>query len=141
MWPQTFADRLQSWNQLRSRCATADCNLAIELIDAWWRRSPWCPYHLHWDDRSDWPDPWQLLDDNVFCDLARGLGMLYTITLVDRADLQDSVLTDYRGDNLVLINSGKYILNWSGTGSVNINPDSCNTKRFVTQQQLKQQLC
>lgn len=141
MWPQTFADRLQSWNRLRAQCATQDCDRTIELIDTWWRATPWCAYHLHWDDRATWPDPWQLLDDNIFCDLARGLGMLYTLTLLNRSDIQDSILTDCCGDNLVLVGGGKYIMNWSGSGSVNINPDSRNLKRLVTQQELKQQLC
>jgi hypothetical protein len=36
--------------------------------------------------KPTWPDPWQLLSDDVYCEVARGLGILYTITLLDRAD-------------------------------------------------------
>jgi hypothetical protein len=109
-------------------------------LDAWWQQTPWCPYHLHWDDRETWPDPWQLLDDNIYCGLARGLGILYTITLIDRADLQDAVLTEVDGDNLVLIGRGKYILNWSGLSPLNISPNSKNLRRRISQQELKQKI-
>lgn len=140
MWPKTFPERLQSWAALREQCASADLDTAIKHIDAWWQQTPWCPYHLHWDDRDTWPDPWQLLDDNIYCGLARGLGIMYTITLINRPDLQDAVLTEVDGDNLVLIDQGKYILNWSGLSPLNINPNSKNLRRRISQQELKQQI-
>ena len=83
---------------------------------------PWRPYYLHWDDQANWPDPWQLLSDNCYCDVARGLGILYTITLLDRADLTpvDLVLTE-DGTNLVRVAKEKYILNWEPDSIVNTN--------------------
>jgi hypothetical protein len=67
-----------------------------------------------------WPNPWQLLSDNVYCEVARGLGILYTITLLDRADMAPArlVLTD-AGRNLVLVAKEKYILNWDAGNIVN----------------------
>ena len=120
MWPTTFADRLDSWNQLRQHCQTLPIESALLEINRWWFNVPWRPYYLHWDDQPDWPDPWQLLSDNVYCDLARALGILYTITLLDRADMADAelVLTE-TGDNLVQVAKEKYILNWTGNEIVN----------------------
>jgi hypothetical protein len=120
MWPQTFGQRLESWNQLRDCCSTVSIESALESINAWWFQSPWQPYYLHWDDHDVWPDPWQLLSDNYYCDLARGLGILYTISLLDRADMADArlILTD-KGDNLVLVAKEKYILNWERDSIVN----------------------
>lgn len=140
MWPRTFPERLQAWNTLREQCASADLETCIRQLDAWWQQTPWCPYHLHWDDRDTWPDPWQLLDDNIYCGLARGLGILYTITLIDRSDLQDAVLIEVDGDNLVLIGRGKYILNWAGPSPLNINPNRKNLQRRISQQELKQKI-
>ena len=65
---------------------------------------------------------------------------MYTITLIDRPDLQDAVLTEVDGDNLVLINRGKYILNWPGLSPLNINPNSKNLQRRISQQELKQKI-
>ena len=120
MWPKTFSARLESWNLLREQCQILPAQTALENINAWWFRVPWRPYYLHWDDQLTWPDPWQLLSDDVYCDLARGLGILYTVTLLDRTDLASErlVLTE-SGYNLVLVAKEKYILNWEPNTVVN----------------------
>jgi hypothetical protein len=139
MWPITFAIRLESWNDLRKRCQTLPIEQALDAINSWWFAVPWRPYYLHWDDQANWPDPWQLLSDNHYCDLARGLGILYTITLLDRADLNDAtlVLTE-SGDNLVLVAKSKYILNWD-RGTIVNTIQAVNIKKQLTQLAVKQQ--
>ena len=139
MWPVDFAQRLESWNNLRNLCQTLPSEQALESINSWWFNVPWRPYYLHWDDQPNWPDPWQLLSDNHYCDLARALGILYTITLLDRADLGDAtlVLTE-SGDNLVLVAKSKYILNWDRDTVVNTNQET-NIKKQLTQSAVKQQ--
>ena len=120
MWSQYFSARLENWNLLRDQCQNLPIESALEQINSWWFAVPWRPYYLHWDDQTTWPDPWQLLSDNVYCDLARALGILYTITLLDRADMASTtlVLTE-EGDNLVLVAKEKYILNWNPDSIVN----------------------
>lgn len=140
MWPKTFAERLESWAQLRRQSSTTDAETALHAINSWWFQTPWRAYHLHWDDQAEWPDPWQLLSDDIYCPLARGLGILYTITLLDRKDLQDAVLAEVGSDNLVLVNKSKYILNWESNTVVNINPTGTKTRHSVTQEQIKQQI-
>lgn len=120
MWQKTFAERLDRWNVLRSTCQDLPIDQALHTINHWWFQSPWKPYYLHWDDQSSWPDPWQLLSDNVYCELARGLGILYTISLLDRADMADAELVLTKEDsNLVLVAKEKYILNWDSDIIVN----------------------
>jgi len=140
MWPRTFAERLESWTQLREQASTADAETALRAINSWWFQTPWRAYHLHWDDQSAWPDPWQLLSDDLYCPLARGLGILYTITMLDRPDLQDAVLAEFDSDNLVLVDKKKYILNWDSDTIVNINPTGSRTRHSITQEQIKQQI-
>ena len=140
MWPLTFEQRLHAWGVLRESVQHASLDQAVAEINSWWFRTPWRAYHLHWDDQSKWPDPWELLSDNIYCDLARGLGILYTITLLDRQDLQDSVLAESDQGNLVLVQDKKYILNWDSQQVLNINPGQIKAQHSVTQQQLKQQL-
>lgn len=137
MWPANFADRLAAWADLRSQVQSLDAESALLAINSWWSNSPWQPYYLHWDDQPKWPDPWQLLSDNVYCDLAKGLGIMYTISLLDRADMADAelVLTD-DGDNLVLVAKEKYILNWSRDSIVNNKP-KVKTIRKLKQYQIK----
>ena len=140
MWPKTFAERLESWAQLRQQASTATVETALKTINSWWFRTPWRAYHLHWDDLAVWPDPWQLLSDDLYCPLARGLGIMYTITMLDRPDLQDAVLAEFDSDNLVLVAKEKYILNWDSTTVVNINPTGSRSRHSITQEQLKQQI-
>ena len=112
-WPTTFDARLLSWYRLREQVQSLPLESALKNINTWWFGTPWRPYYLHWDDQPAWPDPWQLLSDDIYCDLARGLGILYTITLLDRADMApaDLILTG-DGSNLVQVSKEKYILNW-----------------------------
>ena len=124
---------------MREQCLTMSVHDALTKINAWWFQSPWSAYHLHWDDQADWPDPWQLLSDNMYCPVARGLGILYTIAMIDHPELQDAVLTDTGTDNLVLIANEKYILNWDQSRVLNIDPGPYRVRHSLTQQQVQQQ--
>ena len=131
MWPTTFAERLDSWNLLRSQCQNIPIESALTTVNQWWFNAPWRAYHLHWDDQQDWPDQWELLSDNIYCDLARGLGILYTITLLDRADIDDATLVlTKNGYNLVLVAKEKYILNWDRDTVVNTNQEDETVKQM-----------
>ena len=140
MWPRTFAERLESWAQLREQAFTADVETALAAINSWWFQTPWQAYHLHWDDQLLWPDPWQLLSDDLYCPLARGLGILYTITMLDRPDLQDAVLAEVDSDNLVLVDKKKYILNWDPEQMLNITLGSFKSHHSITQEQIQQRI-
>jgi hypothetical protein len=140
MWPATFEQRLHAWGVLRESVQHASVEQALADINVWWFHAPWRAYHLHWDDQAVWPDPWQLLSDNLYCDLARGLGILYTITMLDRLDLQDAVLAETDQGNLVLTQDKKYILNWDSEQVLNINPGQINVQHSITQEQIKQQI-
>jgi hypothetical protein len=135
MWPKTFQLRLDAWAELRKQIQTLPAEQALARINTWWHQTPWRAYHLHWDDQESWPSPWELLSDNFYCDVAKSLGMLYTISLLDHPDLIDAelVLTK-QGDNLVLVCQGKYILNWSPDTVVNTNHKLEINKRLTQSQ-------
>ena len=137
MWYTDFSDRLEAWAILRTEAQSLSLVEALQKINDWWFNSPWKSYYLHWDDQLLWPDPWQLLSDNVYCDLAKALGILYTISLLDRADMADAelVLTD-DGSNLVLVAKRKYILNWNKDSIVN-NKQKVKPVRKLQQHQIK----
>jgi hypothetical protein len=120
MWHKDFASRLGAWADLRKEVQSMPLEQALQTINTWWYQAPWTGYYLHWDDMLTWPDPWQLLSDNIYCDVARGLGILYTLTLLDHTDLTsiELILTE-DNRNLVLVNQEKYTLNWDTTIIVN----------------------
>ena len=130
-WPHTFQHRLQAWLDLRERCRSLDLDSTISAVDQWWRNTPWRPYYLHWDDRDDWPNPWQLLADNEYCDVARALGIVYTVRLLDRPDCMDAVMVSAQQGNLVLVQGGKYVMNWTHDEIVNIQSTQIKIERTL----------
>jgi len=140
MWPVQFERRLAAWNQLREITFDQDLPDALQSINLWWHQTPWCPYHLHWDDQNTWPDPWQLLSDNVYCDLARALGIMYTIVLSDRLDLTDSSIIETESGNLVQVNQGKYILNWGRDIVLNTSLEQQKITNVISYDSIRSQL-
>lgn len=139
MWPNNFADRLKSWADLREQAQTQDLEQALNTINTWWFNTPWKSYYLHWDDQLNWPDPWQLLSDNIYCEVARGLGILYTISMIEHPAVAsaDLVLTE-DGHNLVLVNKEKYILNWEREIVLNTH-QAVKIKKKLSAEQTTQQ--
>ena len=133
MWHKDFASRLGAWAELRKEVQSMPLEQILQTVNSWWYKAPWTGYYLHWDDMAKWPDPWQLLSDNIYCDLARGLGILYTITLTDHTDLisAELVLTE-DNRNLVLINQEIYTLNWDSKVIVNTPLLQKVKHRFIT---------
>jgi len=118
MWAYDFGDRLSEWRNLRYRCQSLDqCMLTI---NDWWWQAPMVNHYLHWDDYQKWPTPWELLADNIFCDLARAVGILYTVSMLERTDIADISIVQTKRYNLVQVNAGKYILNWCPGEILNI---------------------
>ena len=132
---KSFEDRLATWKRLRDNLVSHPD--PIQTAINFWNQLPKSSRSIDPYDQTTWPDPWQLLSDNIYCDVARGLGIMYTISLLDRDDLANAELvltTD--GYNLVLVDKTKYILNWHPDSIVNINLAPI-VKRKLTINQLK----
>jgi len=110
--------RLKSWSTLRSTVSTLPISEKCIEVDNFWQRVPLVNHYLHPDFIKDWPDPWQLISDNLYCNYARALGMIYTLILTDTKNIE---LVDAKDDNsnevvLVLVDDAKYVLNyWPNT--------------------------
>lgn len=130
----TYANRLLSWSGLRESVEDMSPSEALQHINSWWFDAPWHPYGLHWDDRDRWPDPWALLEDSALCPVARALGMVYTVSMLERDDLDEveMILTD-TGETLVVYEDT--ILNWDREPVLNTN--STNVKRKITVQEVR----
>jgi len=117
-------DRLRSWREFRIRLNSLTMDSAMAELSQFWSRAPFTPYHLE-SNPETWPDPWTLIEENYYCDIAKCLGIMYTVTLtqhkqeltVDYRVYQDSIGHEY---NLAWINQGKYILNLIDGEVVNI---------------------
>ena len=82
-----YETRLQSWYSLRSKICQVDIKTKCLTVDAWWHNAPLVNHYLHPDDIDKWPGPWELMIDNNYCMLARGLGIYYTLWLTGIKDI------------------------------------------------------
>ena len=129
MWPESYADRLRDWNLLRDQCHDVPVGQALLTINDWWFHAPVATRTIIWEHHEKWPDPWQLLANDRCCDLARGLGIVYTVIMTEHPAVADVVLTQTDHDNLVLVNRGKYILNWAQGQLLNIQSQAVQIRR------------
>ena len=121
MWETAYQDRLADWHRLRQDAQTLNQYDQLILINNWWFCAPIVNQTIRWDNYEEWPNPWHLLTNNGYCDLARALGIVYTLMLVDPPQYNILEIIATEKDNLVQVDSGKYILNWAPGEMLNIN--------------------
>ena len=109
-----YETRLKFWSTFRSTIANLSIKEQCIEVDRFWQKTPFQNHYLHPDFMKEWPTPWQLLSDNIYCYYARALGMIYTLLLLGNKDI---ALVEAKDDNnnevvLVLVDSAKYVLNY-----------------------------
>ena len=120
-----YDTRLQYWYSLRQTLQTSDTETKCIEIDKWWQSAPLVNHYLHPNEIDMWPGPWELLNDNEYCHLARGLGMIYTILLLGINDIDFCLGKDDNSEDVVLVLvQDTYVLNyWPNTVQNNKTTD------------------
>ena len=115
-------DRLVAWKKFRDDLEISEDPFK-ETLD-FWRRAPYVFDFLDRVATKDWPDPWQLVIDGKYDNLAINLGILYTLQLTKR--FMDSNLEIHRDiglddfcKNIVVIDR-----------DIVVDYDSCNIYDF-----------
>jgi len=129
----SYEARLSDWYDLRVQLEDSDPQTRVIEIDKWWQKAPLVTHHLHILDSESWPDPWQLLVENTYCEVARALGMCYTLLLLGVDDIRIVEATDETGNDvvLVLVDNAKYILNYWPDTVLSNTLNHFNIKRTV----------
>jgi len=109
-----YPTRLKAWSDLRTNLQNLSLEAKCVEVDKFWQSVPIQTYYLHTDYIKDWPTPWELISDNVYCNYARATGMIYTLLLTGTKNLE---LVEAKDDNsneviLVLVDDAKYVLNY-----------------------------
>lgn len=110
-------DRLRSWRDFRLSLDSLPIEQALDQTAELWSRAPFAPYYLDPKDPENWPSPWQLIEENYYCDIAKCLGIIYTMSLTthrNNLEVEFRTYTDPKtryAYNLAWFNQGKYILN------------------------------
>jgi hypothetical protein len=119
------SERISHWKHFRDGLDKLDTLTALQQVQQFWAACPYVPYYLDPKAPQGWPDPWQLISDNYYCDIAKALGIVYTIAFTKHnQDLKPELKIYFDSStgydyNLVWLREGKYILNLTDTEIVN----------------------
>lgn len=111
------SDRLDRWKSFRYSLNEFSIGKAVELTNELWAACPFTPFYLDPENPKSWPDPWTLLEENYYCDLAKVLGIIYTLHLCNhgadlRPELRIYLNTKTRHTyHIAYLCDGKYVLN------------------------------
>ena len=136
MWHLDTQARLSSWLNFREKISVLPIDEAVHMTNELWSTAPISKQYYIADQPSEWPDPWQLVVDNSYDDIAKTLGMLYTITLSHK-EISGEIRC-YRDRkrsediNLAWLEHGKYVLNYDLEVRVNTELEHINQASIIT---------
>lgn len=136
MWfEQPPGERIRAWRDWRLSLDKLPTDELIQRVAADWAQIPLSIHYLHPEIPEDWPNPWQLVYDNMYCELAVALGICYTFSMINRPEFSDVALEVYDTGNewlnLSLIGQGKYVLNYDIGSVVNIEQVNLNGFKMI----------
>jgi hypothetical protein len=126
MFQQRPEDRLRSWREFRVFIESLPLENALAQTAEFWAGAPFVPYNLDISSPQSWPDPWTLIYENIYCDVAKCLGIVYTVALTAHRANTTIEFRQYEDPktgydyNLACFDQGKYILNMIDGEVVNI---------------------
>jgi len=73
--------RISAWREFRDLLEESETPFS-DLIQKY-KRAPLVSIHTDPWDQSTWPTPWQLVEENQYCDFSCVLGMCYSLQLTN----------------------------------------------------------
>lgn len=108
-------ERLTEWKRFRDHLEQSPS--PFQDLAIFWSQAPFVNQYLDDTDSSKWPDPWHLILDNKFDNLAIALGMLYTVKLTRRfmdtvCEIHKFMFPDEDLEQFLLVVDQQYVLNY-----------------------------
>ena len=120
MYDKQYEDRLASWAEFRSTLETSHDPIQ-DTID-FFSKAPLVNIQTDPYTPSSWPDPWELIKENIYCPFVKILAICYTLQLTDilsRESFEIHITHDqkksstyyllYVGNRVVGFEEGKHI--------------------------------
>ena len=82
MFDKSDVERLRAWYEFRLNLETADDPIQ-DTIDLY-NKAPLVSRMMDPYESESWLDPWELLNENLYCEFSIILGIGYTLSLTDR---------------------------------------------------------
>ena len=145
MWKLETGERLAHWRAFRKSLDDLSLEDAAQATAEYWQSCPFNPYYLDPADPESWPSAWELITENYYCDLAKALGIVYTlhfskheVDLNPQIHIYNDPETGYVY-NLSVLAEGKYVINFLDSKIVNIEliNKKLKLKRCYSSEELK----
>ena len=82
MFDKKYEERLITWANFRNELEEAED--PFRAVQELYNRAPLVSIYTDPWDPSVWPDPWELLQENQYCEFCIVLGMCYSLQLTER---------------------------------------------------------
>ena len=95
MFPQDYYKRISVWQDLRNDLETSKD--PFNLLFDFWNAVPTNAISTDPYDSKTWPDPWEMIQQNDYCEFKKILAIFYTLQLTDRfseADFEIHITLD-----------------------------------------------
>lgn len=104
MFDKSYYQRLRVWKELRDNLEISDT--PFEDVLAFWRMAPLGRPYTDPYDSDNWPDPWELIHENIYCEFLQILGICYTLQLTERfsqSSFEIHITLDKKQDAIVYL--------------------------------------
>ena len=130
MFDKKPEDRLRAWVDFRNTLETSTTPLQ-DVVD-FYRSAPIVNITVDPYDQKTWPTPWQLLNDNLYCDFAKVLEIAATLKLTDRFSDEETMIHIYtdreKSELKYLLVIDNNVIGYDNNKVVDISNISCNFK-------------
>jgi hypothetical protein len=82
MFEKKYEDRLLEWKQFRKQLDTS--NDPLQEVFDFYSQAPLVTIQTDPWDQNSWPEPWELLKENIYCPFVKILAICYTLQLTER---------------------------------------------------------
>lgn len=115
IWQISPSQRLKEWRSLRKQLDDIDDDLEVlnKLLD-WWRTAPVTTRVIDPYNNEGWPDPWELIYNDLYDENVVTLGICYTLEYIDwPCTLQLIQCNEKNEVKLVIVVDDEHVINYN----------------------------
>lgn len=114
MFNKPYDTRLSLWREFRQSLET--CDDPIQRAIDFYSDAPTVTLNADPWDKATWPDPWELLKLNEYCDFTRVMGIGYSLQLTERFSGNQFEIHIYTHNNkgyvFLLVIDNNHVIGW-----------------------------
>jgi len=115
-------ERLHLWKKLREEIKQLPIEKQLTEVAKFCATIPRGARSIDYYSPADWPTPWEIFFHGSFCRNSVSLIIFYTLTLLNKDDIELWVVKDNEGDYLLPVVNNTFILNYE-SGKVSNHSD------------------